>query len=183
MRYCLNIIVKGITTLKRLQKVRLPLPLTLLAAVLLAGCITLLALWCQPNALRVVLAHFKAQPLLIVLNAMPIGLLLLIAACLFRNVFFGAALVNFGVCALSIANRIKLEVRDEPVFPRDLGLLKEAGAAAGGYDIHWPVSVIAAVVIVTLVMLALAALCVMISYGTYGLVVRPLEQAAARKFA
>ena len=32
-------------------------------------------------------------------------------------------------------------------------------------------------------MLALAALCVMISYGTYGLVVRPLEQAAARKFA
>ena len=32
-------------------------------------------------------------------------------------------------------------------------------------------------------MLALAALCVMISYGTYGLVVRTLEQAAARKFA
>ena len=70
-----NIIVKGITTLKRLQKVRLPLPLTLLAAVLLAGCITLLALWCQPNALRVVLAHFKAQPLLVVLNTLPIGML------------------------------------------------------------------------------------------------------------
>ena len=68
--------------MKRLQKVRLPLPLTLLAAVLLAGCITLLALWCQPNALRVVLTHFRAQPLLIILNAMPIGLLLLYApAC------------------------------------------------------------------------------------------------------
>ena len=116
--------MKGLTALKRFQKYRLPLPLTLLAAVLLAGCITLLALWCQPNALRVVLAHFKAQPLLIVLNAMPIGLLLLLFTCLFRNVFFGAALVNFGVCALSIANRIKLEVRDEPVFPRDFGLLK-----------------------------------------------------------
>ena len=44
--------------MKRFQRYRLPLPLALLAAVLLAGCITLLALWCQPNALRVVLAHF-----------------------------------------------------------------------------------------------------------------------------
>ena len=141
--------------MKRFQKYRLPLPLTLLAAVLLAGCITLLALWCQPNALRVVLAHFKAQPLLIVLNAMPIGLLLLLFTCLFRNVFFGAALVNFGVCALSIANRIKLEVRDEPVFPRDFGLLKEVGSAMGAYDIHFPVGVIAVVVVTTLLLAAL----------------------------
>ena len=36
----------------RFPKVRLPLWATLLAAVLLAGAITLLALWCQPNALR-----------------------------------------------------------------------------------------------------------------------------------
>ena len=141
--------------MKRFQKYRLPLPLTLLAAVLLAGCVTLLALWCQPNALRVVLAHFKAQPLLIVLNAMPIGLLLLLFTCLFRNVFFGAALVNFGVCALSIANRIKLEVRDEPVFPRDFGLLKEVGSAMGAYDIHFPVGVIAVVVVTTLLLAAL----------------------------
>ena len=141
--------------MKRFQKYRLPLPLTLLAAVLLAGCVTLLALWCQPNALRVVLAHFKAQPLLIVLNAMPVGLLLLACTCLFRNVFFGTALVNFGVCALSIANRIKLEVRDEPVFPRDFGLLKEVGSAMGNYDIHFPVAVIAVVVITTLLLIVL----------------------------
>ena len=32
-----------------------------LAAVLLAGAITLLALWCQPNALRSVLAVFRGQ--------------------------------------------------------------------------------------------------------------------------
>ena len=140
---------------KQIHKFTLPLWGSLLLAVLLAGCITLLALWCQPNALRVVLAHFKAQPLLIVLNAMPIGLLLLIAACLFRNVFFGAALVNFGVCALSIANRIKLEVRDEPVFPRDFGLLKEVGSAMGAYDIHFPVGVIAVVAVTTLLLVAL----------------------------
>lgn len=140
---------------ERFPKYQLSLPLTLLAAVGLAGCITLLALWCQPNALRVVLAHFKAQPLLIVLNAMPIGLLLLAVTCLFRNVFFGAAIVNFGVCALSIANRIKLEVRDEPVFPRDFGLLKEVGSAMGTYDIQFPVKVIAVVVLATLTLAVL----------------------------
>ena len=101
-------------------KFRLPWWGSLLAAVLVSGCITLLALWCQPNALRSVLAVFWHQPLLIVLNALPIGLLVLVGTCLLRNVFFGAALVNLGVCMLSIANRIKIEVRDEPVFPRDL---------------------------------------------------------------
>ena len=128
---------------KQFPQFRPPLWASLLAAVVLAGCITLLALWCQPNALRVVLAHFKAQPLLIVLNALPVGMLVLLFACLFRNVFFGAALVNFAVCALSIANRIKIEVRDEPVFPRDLALLKEVGSAMGTYDIRFPAAVIA----------------------------------------
>ena len=140
---------------KRFPKFHLPLWASLLAAVVLAGCITLLALWCQPNALRVVLAHFKAQPLLIVLNALPVGMLVLLFACLFRNVFFGAALVNFAVCALSIANRIKIEVRDEPVFPRDLALLKEVGSAMGTYDIRFPAAVIAVVVCTTVLLIAL----------------------------
>ncbi len=140
---------------KRLFKYRLSLPLTLLTAVLLAGAITLLALWCQPNSLRSVLANFRAQPLLIVLNAMPIGLLLLALTCLFRNVFFSAALVNFAVCALSIANRIKLEVRDEPVFPRDFALLKEVGSAMGSYDIQYPAKVIAVVVLFSLALAVL----------------------------
>ena len=140
---------------ERFPKYRLSLPLALLAAVLLAGCITLLALWCQPNALRSVLAGFKAQPLLIVLNALPAGLLLLAFACLFRNVFFGAALVNFAVCGLSIANRVKIEVRDEPVFPRDFALLKEVGSAMGTYDIHLPVKIIAAVALASLALVVL----------------------------
>lgn len=79
----------------------------------------------SPNALRTVLAGFKAQPLLIVLNALPIGLLLLAFAFLFRNVFYSGALVNFFVCALSLANRVKIEVRDEAGVPP--GLLPSAG--------------------------------------------------------
>ena len=134
---------------------RLSLPLSLLAAVLLAGGITLLALWCQPNSFRGLLSGFLRQPLLIVLNALPVGLLLLAAAALLRNVFFGAALVNLAVCALSIANRVKIEVRDEPVFPRDFALLKEVGSALESYDIHYPAAQIAAVVLATAALLAL----------------------------
>ena len=138
-----------------LPKARLPLWATLAAMVALSGCITLLALWCQPNALRTVVDIFRAQPLLIVLNALPIGLLVVTFTCLFQNVFFGAALVNFGVCVLSIANRIKLEVRDEPVFPRDFALLKEVGSAMESYDIQYPMSTIAVVLLTTLALVVL----------------------------
>ena len=138
----------------RFPKYRMPLWATLLTAVFVSGAITLLALWCQPNALRVVLQNMKAQPLLILLNAMPIGLLVLLFTALFRNVFFGAALTNFAVCALSIANRVKLEVRDEPVFPRDFALLKEVGSAVSSYDIKYPVAVIVIVIAITLILIA-----------------------------
>ncbi len=141
----------------RFLKIRLPLVLTLAAAVLLAGVITLLALWCQPNALRSVLVIFKAQPLLIVLNALPVGLILLALTCLLRNVFFAASLTNLFVCGLSIANRMKIEVRDEPVFPRDFALLKEVGQIVGDYDLRFPVGAIAIVVAGTLILALLGA--------------------------
>ncbi len=143
---------------KRFHKIELPLWGSFLLAVLLAGCITLLALWCQPNALRTVLAGFKAQPLLIVLNALPVGLLLLTFAFLFRNVFYSGALVNFFVCALSLANRVKIEVRDEPVFPRDFSLLREVGSAIQSYDIRYPVKAIAVVVLTTALLVGLGVL-------------------------
>ena len=139
---------------KRIHKFTLPLWGSLLLAVLLAGCITLLALWCQPNALRTVLVIFRSQPLLIVLNALPVGLLLLTFAFLFKNVFYGAALVNFFVCALSLFNRVKIEVRDEPVFPRDFALVREVGSAMQTYDIRYPVTAIALVALTTALLAA-----------------------------
>ena len=140
---------------KRIHKLTLPLWGSLLLAVLLAGCITLLALWCQPNALRTVLVIFRAQPLLIVLNALPVGLLLLTFAFLFKNVFYSAALVNFFVCTLSLFNRVKIEVRDEPMFPRDFALVREVGSAMQSYDIRYPVTAIVLVVLTTALLAAL----------------------------
>lgn len=141
-----------------LKKVQLPLPLTLLAALLLTCGITLLVLWCQPNAFRALLPSLFRQPLLLLLNALPIGLLLLAGTCLLRNVFFSAALVNLLAGALSIANRVKIQVRDEPVFPRDFALLKEVGSALGNYDIAYPVVYIAVTLLVTAALFALGLL-------------------------
>ena len=131
--------------MKRFPKLRLPLAGALILSVLLAGFITLTALWCQPNRLRDVVTIFLHKPALIVLNALPVGLLLLFFACLLRNLFFGASVTTLLVCGFSVANRVKIQVRDEPVFPRDLSLLKEVGSAMGSYDIRFPVKLIAVV--------------------------------------
>ena len=115
----------------------------------------MLALWCQPIAIGSVLGILLRNPLLIILNGLPVGLLLLVCAFLLRNVFYGAALANFLVGALSVANRIKIEVRDEPVFPRDFSLLKEAFSAAGEYSIAYPVKFILLIFLLTAVFLFL----------------------------
>ena len=152
--------MKGSADLKEryVKLKKLTLRQTFLAAVLLAGAVTLLVLWCQPNAFRGMLSGLLRQPLLIVLNALPIGLLILAGTCLFRNVFYSAALVNLLAGALSIANRVKIEVRDEPVFPRDFALLKEVGSALGTYDISYPMVQITALLLATLILLLLGRL-------------------------
>ena len=139
----------------RFPKFRLPLWGTLLSAVLLAGPSP-----CWPCGASQRPAEragcVPEQPLLIVLNCLPVGMLVLVFTCLFRTRdLVSAALVNLGVCVLSIANRIKIEVRDEPVFPRDFALLKEVGSAVGTYDIQFPVSAIAVVVLFSLALAAL----------------------------
>lgn len=128
------------------------------AVVILSVGITLIALWCQPNYFGEVLGIFIQKPVLFVLNLLPVALLLSALTCLFQNPFFAGSLVNLIVCGLSIANRIKIEVRDEPVFPRDLGLLKEVGSAMGSYQINIPVRVIIVVGLLSLLLFGLGML-------------------------
>lgn len=141
---------------KRIKPIYLGPIATLIAAVLLSGAYTVLCLWTQPNRLLEVTHAFMAHPMLIVLNALPIGLLILAFTFLFRNVFASAALVGGCCAALSFANRIKIQLRDEPVIPRDLVLTKEVFNAVENYEIHWPVKVIA-VILLTLLATMLAA--------------------------
>ena len=129
--------------------------LPLLFAVLMTGAITLFALWIQPNSLRAVLSVFLAQPLLILLNCLPVGLLVLGFSFLFGDVFYGAAFVNFFAAALSLVNRIKLVIRDEPLVPKDFGLAKEAFDAAGSYHLSFPWGIVALILLSTLALILL----------------------------
>lgn len=117
---------------------RLKLWQTALAAVLLAGAYTLLCLWCQPNNFLHAGFYVLRQPLLIVLNALPVGLTIAAAAFALGNVFRGAAVGGTLWAVLSVINRIKIQVRDEPFFPRDIGLVKEAANAMTIYEVEWP---------------------------------------------
>lgn len=149
---------KGVMALQSGFRIRLSPALSAALVPALTVLLTALALWCQPNDTEEVLTSFQQKPILYALNALPVGLFLSGLTFLFRNVFFGAAAVNAVVGALSIANRLKIEIRDEPVFPRDLALWKEAGDAVGAYHLNPPVPEILAVVGVTLALFALGLL-------------------------
>ncbi len=126
-----------------------------LCALLLSGGIMLLAIRIQPNGFSSMLSAFAAQKLLPVLNLLPIFLMLVCLGALFRNVFWGASLLNVLVCGCSIANRLKVELRDEPLFPRDFLLLREAEQAVKSYDVQLPLNILAAVLAVTVLLAVL----------------------------
>ena len=123
---------------------------------LLSGFTTVMTLWIQPVSFLFLIKNMLSlQPHLLVLNWVPVALTTLALAFLLRNIGYGAALGNFIWGALSVANRVKMTVRDEPVYPSDFTLLKEVADATGSYDISFPWFQIAVVVLSTAAFVAL----------------------------
>ncbi|MBQ3103606.1 MAG: sulfatase-like hydrolase/transferase, partial [Oscillospiraceae bacterium] len=117
-------------------------PLSLWPAVfigaILSGLIMGLTLWFQPTSVMAMLLSMLRQPLILVLNYLPIALVLAFFAFLFANVFYAGAATAFLWGGLSLVNRVKTQVRDDPFYPRDFGLIKEAADAAGSYEMDLP---------------------------------------------
>lgn len=117
-------------------------PLGLVPTVLLGlACsvaVTLFALWAHPVSVLAMLGKMLHQPLILLLNWLPVALLTGAFAFAFRNAFWGAAASGFIVGVMSLINRVKLTVRGEPFVPRDISLIKEAADAAGSYDMSLP---------------------------------------------
>ena len=117
---------------------RLPQPkswkaalLQLLLILVLSGFIMILSVKIAPNEFSYMVEQFTTQPLLLVLNFLPVFLLMVFFASLTGNVFYGAGITEFLVGTLSLANRIKCDIRREPLYPRDLKLIREALAVTG----------------------------------------------------
>lgn len=111
---------------------------TLLLGLACSVAITLFVLWAHPVSVLAMLGKMLRQPLILLLNWLPIALLTAAGAFAFRNVFLGSALVGFVTGVMSLINRVKLTVRGEPFVPRDVSLIKEAADAAGSYDMKLP---------------------------------------------
>ena len=143
------------------------LQLILVAAlsVVVAG----LSLKIQPNSFAYMMWQFRTQPLLILLNFLPTFLIMLFLSSLIGNVFYGAAVTDLLVCGFSLANLVKCNIRREPLYPRDLNLLREAGEAVSSYHIDLPMKKIAAVLFLALVLFAMGLLLVRWSRRPIGL--------------
>ncbi len=130
----------------------------LLLTVPLAGLETFLALFIQPGSLKDLCVYLWGQPTLAFLNFLPFWLLTLAFFFLWADPFYAAACVGGIGGMLSLVNRTMIEKRDEPLSPKDFGLIKEAGDAVKSYglDLHWPS--IAAIIGFVLVMVLLGRL-------------------------
>lgn len=138
------------------RRVSLSRPMQIGLLLLLSGFTTVMTLWIQPVSFLFLIKNMLSlQPHLLVLNWVPVALTTLALAFLLRNIGYGAALGNFIWGALSVANRVKMTVRDEPVYPSDFTLLKEVADATGSYDISFPWFQIAVVVLSTAAFVAL----------------------------
>ena len=139
-------------TSRRVPVFRLGLGWCLALTLPLALAEMLLALYIQPGPLRPLLSYMKDHLLLVLLNFLPFWLLTLCGYFLFANPFFASALVGGVGGVLSIVNRTMVEKRDEPLSPKDFGLLKEAGDAIQSYDLNLHVPSIVMTVLFVVIM-------------------------------
>lgn len=100
--------------------------------------ILLYVLWAQPSALGDTLSGMFTQPLLLLLNWLPIALLCAALGFALANPMYGAAVVGLITGVMSLINRVKITMRSEPFVPRDIVLVKEAADAMGNYDLSLP---------------------------------------------
>lgn len=126
--------------MKKLPLRRLGAAWGLLLTLPLALLETLLALYIQPGSLLTLCSYFQGQPLLALLNFLPFWLLTLAFYFLWADPFYAAACSGAVGGILSLVNRTMIEKRDEPLSPKDFGLLREAGNAVQSYDMapHLP---------------------------------------------
>lgn len=129
---------------------------TWLELLLLTGWIFLMCIYISPGSFRHTVGFMLRNPLLILLNVLPIAVLLLVIYFACMNSFASGAAANLVFGLLSYANLLKIDGRDDPLVPADVLLLREALQASGDYRLDLHPAVIAVIVLSTAVFIALA---------------------------
>lgn len=140
---------------------KIPFWLGMVLTLPLGALACLLALYIQPCSFLWVMDNFLKQPILLLLNFLPIWLTVLAFSALMKNPFFGSAAGGGIWGVLSLVSRTMIEKRDEPLSPKDFALLKEAANAVQSYDMSISLSSVAALAgfIVVMVVLGIFIRC------------------------
>lgn len=91
-----------------------------LELILLMGWVFAMCLYIAPGSFTHTVGFMLRNPLLIVLNVLPIAVLMLIIYFAFSNSFAAGAAANVVFGLLSYANLLKIDGRDDPLVPADI---------------------------------------------------------------
>lgn len=109
----------------------------------------------QPGSVLEQLRGYLQQPILFLLNGLPIALVLLLLYALVRNIFYSGAIACLLFDVLSYVNLLKIEGRDDPFVPADVALFREGFAAAGEYALHLHIPFLIGIVLSVLLLVVL----------------------------
>lgn len=116
-----------------------------------------MCVYIAPSSFTASVKFMARNPMLILLNILPIAVLTLLVYFLFSNTFAAGAASNIVFGLLSYANLLKIDGRDDPLVPADVLEIREALKASGDYrlDMHPKIIAILAVSSILLIVLAI----------------------------
>ncbi len=118
-----------------------------LELILLMDWVYAMCVYIAPGSFRHTIGFMLHNPLLILLNGLPIAVLMLVVYFAFSNSFAAGAAANAVFGLLSYANLLKIDGRDDPLVPADILLLREALQASGDYRLDLHPAIIALIVL------------------------------------
>lgn len=129
---------------------------SVLYALLWSVPVLFLCLYIQAESLSELASLYLGDPVILLLNWLPVAVCAVFFTCLTGNHFAGLAITTPVFAVLNLIHVVKDEIRGEPLLPSDLFLFKEGAGAVGDFDvdIHPPVVLLIAVCTLVFVLLA-----------------------------
>ncbi|MCL1997114.1 MAG: LTA synthase family protein [Defluviitaleaceae bacterium] len=130
---------KFLHIIKLITKPRITLSwhVSLCVVAFIALFLTLVKFYIQPIAFTLVVDHFITSNFLtLLLNYLPILLTMLLLFFVFNSIVLAAGVVGFVVILLSIINRFKIVLRNDPLFPWDFALGAEFLGVAASFPVY-----------------------------------------------
>lgn len=126
------------------------------AELIAMACFTLLmCVYISPGSFRHSMRFMLENPLLIVLNVLPVAVFLLVLYLICSNSFISGGVTNLIFGLMNYANLLKIDGRDDPFVPGDFALLREALQATGEYRLDMHPGIIALIVLSSAAMILL----------------------------